>query len=436
MNKFLIILTYIGVGFLFYFGGILVGEYNIRPFHSILRPAFHLADMFYDRPMDGVLLNSWLWSPRSADKTGLVSADPSRAFDGYTLLSSAHAEAALLYDMQGDLVHKWNLPFNKVWEEPSHGEQSDTTGKFFWRSMHLYPNGNLLVSCAKLNNPRGCGLAMMDRESKLIWTFDERTSGEFTVDTEGRIYTIVREIRNEPVPELPQIVCPFIDDVLVTLSPEREVLSRVSLMEQLVKTVGGPNLSFLRPLPSGTLDTSSAHPVSRALASKLPAVNEGDMLVSMSSAGLLAIVSSETGQISWITNGPWKRQTSALASVSGDIIIFDSQGLQQRGMKSSVVRFDPVQKKVTWLYAGQPGKNIDSASGASLEELPNGNILVTEAMGGRVFELTADRKVVWDWVSPYRAGKDDTYVSAVLGAKRYGKDDINFKFNKGGRGWF
>ncbi len=33
--------------------------------------------------------------------------------------------------------------------------------------------------------------------------------------------------------------------------------------------------------------------------------------------------------------------------------------------------------------------------------LPNGNLLITSSEGGRVFEVTPDRRVVWQWVPPY-----------------------------------
>jgi hypothetical protein len=437
MDRFFVYLVVAGLGFLSFFGGVLVGEYDVRPFYSLLRPAFGLAGLFCDRPMDGALLeNSGLWSARPAGKTGLVYAAPTQAFDGYTLLSSAHEQSAFLYDMQGELVHKWHLPFEQAWETPPYAETPDADTPFYWRSMHLYPNGNLLVSYCMANNPRGYGLVLMDLESNPVWTLDERVSGEFFVDGTGRIHALVREVRNDPIPDLPQIVCPFIDDVLVTFSPEREVLSRVSLIDQAVKAVGGRSLSFLKPLPGGALGTSSVHPVSSALAGKLPAVNEGDMLVSMSVAGLLAIVSSDTGKIRWILDGPGEKQSCARASAAGDIIVFDGQVLKQRGLKSAVVRYDPAKRKVSWLYPGQPGKKLDSAYHASLEELPNANLLVTEAMEGRICELTPDRKVVWDWRSPFRAGKDDSLVAVVLGGKRYGKNEIDFEFNNGGRGWF
>ena len=43
-----------------------------------------------------------------------------------------------------------------------------------------------------------------------------------------------------------------------------------------------------------------------------------------------------------------------------------------------------------------------SATMGSVQRLPNGNTLVTESLSGRVFEITPENDVVWDYVTPDR----------------------------------
>jgi hypothetical protein len=38
---------------------------------------------------------------------------------------------------------------------------------------------------------------------------------------------------------------------------------------------------------------------------------------------------------------------------------------------------------------------------SSARRLPNGNILIDEGMNGRVFQVTGDGEIVWEYVSPY-----------------------------------
>jgi hypothetical protein len=37
----------------------------------------------------------------------------------------------------------------------------------------------------------------------------------------------------------------------------------------------------------------------------------------------------------------------------------------------------------------------------SAQRLPNGNTLITESAFGRVFEVTKEGEIVWDYVNPY-----------------------------------
>lgn len=78
---------------------------------------------------------------------------------------------------------------------------------------------------------------------------------------------------------------------------------------------------------------------------------------------------------------------------------------------SRVIEFDPITLEVVWVYerpdpdsVPPPGENFalfrsDLASGA--QRLVNGNTLITEALSGRVFEVTKHDELVWEWVSPF-----------------------------------
>jgi hypothetical protein len=38
---------------------------------------------------------------------------------------------------------------------------------------------------------------------------------------------------------------------------------------------------------------------------------------------------------------------------------------------------------------------------SSAQRLPNGNTLITEGAKGRIFEVTREREIVWEYVSPF-----------------------------------
>jgi len=89
---------------------------------------------------------------------------------------------------------------------------------------------------------------------------------------------------------------------------------------------------------------------------------------------------------------------------AGNILIFDNGG---RKRKSSVaLEINPITKEVVWAY--ENGFEFYSRAGASLQRLPNGNTFISEDVRGRVFEVTPDKKIVWEIKSSHyinRAGR-------------------------------
>ena len=77
---------------------------------------------------------------------------------------------------------------------------------------------------------------------------------------------------------------------------------------------------------------------------------------------------------------------------------------------SRVLEIDPVAMKIVWQYtpteagflAPMDSNRFYSPFISGMQRLPNGNTLITEGSDGRVFEVTPDHKIVWEFVSPYK----------------------------------
>jgi hypothetical protein len=59
------------------------------------------------------------------------------------------------------------------------------------------------------------------------------------------------------------------------------------------------------------------------------------------------------------------------------------------------------RKEIVWQYVGSPVFSMLSAHIAGVERLGNGNTLICEGESGRVFEVTRDCEICWEWVSPF-----------------------------------
>src|SRR5690554_8099399 len=58
---------------------------------------------------------------------------------------------------------------------------------------------------------------------------------------------------------------------------------------------------------------------------------------------------------------------------------------------------------------------------SSAQRLPNGNTLITEGSNGRIFEVTTEHELVWEYISPYW-GKGPLALNLVYRAYRYPYD--------------
>ncbi|GHD62278.1 aryl-sulfate sulfotransferase [Jeongeupia chitinilytica] len=109
----------------------------------------------------------------------------------------------------------------------------------------------------------------------------------------------------------------------------------------------------------------------------------------------------------------------------GNLLVFDNggwagygaphpaspDGLQHvRRDYSRVLEIDPVTLDVVWQYTpAEAGfvipldaQRFYSPFVSSAQRLSNGNTLITEGSNGRIFEVTADHELVWEYLSPYR----------------------------------
>lgn len=111
----------------------------------------------------------------------------------------------------------------------------------------------------------------------------------------------------------------------------------------------------------------------------------------------------------------------------GNILVFDNGGAAGYGSpnpgsvtgvgnavrpNSRVVEFNPVTLEVVWQYppntAGPGDPSFFSHYISSAQRLPNGNTLIDEGADGRIFEVTADHEIVWEYVSPFFADAKET----------------------------
>jgi hypothetical protein len=80
---------------------------------------------------------------------------------------------------------------------------------------------------------------------------------------------------------------------------------------------------------------------------------------------------------------------------------------------------DPVTRDVTWSYTED---GFFSRGAGAQQRLPNGNTLVTESDSGRIFEISPEGRVVWEYINPRTTPMDPDITMGILRAERFPRD--------------
>ena len=86
---------------------------------------------------------------------------------------------------------------------------------------------------------------------------------------------------------------------------------------------------------------------------------------------------------------------------------------------------DPNTNAIVWEYIDNPAYNFFSSYISGARRLPNGNTLITEGQSGRMFQVTTEGEVVWEFINPqFHVDVEGQPVNRVFRATHYLKEDI------------
>ncbi len=349
------------------------------------------------------------------ERTGVLRHDRDRAFDGLNLMCSGDAAAAELVAMDGEVVHRWELPYSKLPDAPP----LEGAHQLPWRRVHLLEDGGLLAIHS------GRALVCVDRDSNLRWVTFDRAHHDIAVADDGTIFALTRTERI--VPEV-NPGAPIIDDIVRSYAPDGTPLGSFSLWDAFTRSSWADMLGQLTVREGDVMHANAIEWIDRPAAARLalPDVGAGQLMICMRDLDLVVTVEVDRGVLTWITMGPqrprWRAPHDPTVSADGSLLIFDNRG--GPGETSRVLRVDPASGRIDWSWGGDPPATFASFFCGTAQELPNGNVLATESSQGRAIEIDPRAgDIVWEYVSDRVAGPDDEFVAALFAVERVLRPD-------------
>src|SRR5262245_3659616 len=351
---------------------------------------------------------------------GLRGYDPARSFQGFTLFAPSFPanKTAYLIDMEGKVVHTWTMPYppgsygyltpqgrlfyNGKIPDPTHLGQAafkggaalevDWSGKVLFEvkeSGHHHDgirlrNGNILLVCARI---------LSDEIARRVR--GGRPGSEFDG---GKMYA----------------------DYLVEMTTDGKVVWEWRAWDHLDPVEDAITFGM-----DGRDEWTHANGVS-----EMP---DGNLLLSFRQISTVVMINRRTGAVYWkLGSPPLSGQHAPVLLENGNVLLFDNgpHRLDESLPYSRILEVEPATKKIVWKYQEATVTGFYSPRVANAQRLPNGNTLICEGVFGRMFEVTGDGTVVWEYVNPYfgqrtpSTQKPETMVNQVFRAYRYSAAEI------------
>ena len=347
-------------------------------------------------------------------KTGLTAYDEERACPGYVLYSNLYESNTIhLIDLNGETAHRWEMPY------PS--------GQY----GYLLPNGNLFYS-GKVQDEswelwpswkhlKGGVLLEVDQDGSIVWEYrdpyihhDARRTG-----SGGAIYLGIEKVPQELASRVKGGL-PGSDengmwaDTVVEIDEDGSKIWEWRAIE---------NLDFDKyVLPPNQSRTEWTH------GNAVAPVGENHVLVSLRHVSTVGLIDKSTGGFVWeIGDDILAQQHDPSILPNGNVLIFDN-GTYRKDIPtpfSRVIEVNPESGEIVWKYQDSPSGCFFSPYISGARRLPNGNTLITEGGFGRMFQVTPEGEVVWEYINPHFTESFSGYLSnSVFRAHHYMADEI------------
>lgn len=318
--------------------------------------------------------------------------------------------AAEIVDLDGRVLHTWNVDWFSVWSDATHLPAHVQPRRTMETHVHgavVMPNGDLVFNYEHL------GLVRLDRDSRVVWRLPYQTHHSVELDDQGNLWVCGQRERRTIDPAFPHRTPVYDEFTILEVSPEGRILTEWLLSDLLRQNgrdglfyMGAPlshlqvrddllHLNDVEPFPSGMLEGFFRH---------------GDVMVSLRNVNTVFVFNRATGRISYLAEGMFVRQHDPDFIDGNRFSVYDNnprghlhpfagvgapRPAPSRGSRIVIVNA-PDQAQEAYL-TDSPALPFFSAIMGKHQWLPNGNLLVTESMGGRAFEVDARGEKVWEY---------------------------------------
>lgn len=365
---------------------------------------------------------------KSEDSVRLFSTP--EAMDWPLLITEFGSNDSLIVKIienNGKLIHKWNIEWFDIWSDANHlPEYIKPRGRpgTLIHGIHLFDDGSIVF------NFELCGLVRIDKFGNTLWKLPFAT--DHSVYFDGEVLWVCGQKHHQQSNEkYPYFIPPFSEPYILKVSPDGKLLEETSVFDLLHKNkldgllyINNRDNSFT--VFSGDyihLNDVTPFPTDR----EEGFFTYGDVLISLRNSNCIVIYNDSTKIVKDVIIDDFVRQHDPDFIDGHHISIYDnySIGSSDPNQQSRILIKSYVNHKISEYYKGDVLSPFNSSAMGKHQWLENGNLLITDSMNGRAFEINERKEIVWE----YRNILQDGMHGAVFEVSRIHPDKI-IVFNK------
>ncbi len=318
------------------------------------------------------------WRPlKPAPGDGLRVCQRGKLSPGYALYSPDHSNKFLLIDMDGRIVHEWQV----------------NTSHF----GYLLPNGHLLYD-SEFDPDGPIGVHEVDWNGKPVWFHECQVHHDFQRLENGNTMILCqREMECAAIVPDGKILSSY----LIEVEPSGAVVWEWYSEEHLEELARLAGVTFPRSNRDWT-HSNTVQVLPETPSSRDPRFKPGNVIVSHRNLDAAIVIERETGRIVWAWGpGTLEYQHATVFLPNGHMICFDNGS---RRKWSAIWEVDPIAREIVWSFKGDPPESFFGTALSNAQRLPNGNTFICSGSGtdfGRLLEVTPAGEIVWDYQNPY-----------------------------------
>ncbi len=426
VDRLALILFFLSAACIVFGLGVAVGRYQIFPYHILLnmQNAIQISMGIFQDPelRPHYLYSAWY------DYSGARIHDVSSIMKGVTLLTSYWPSldwkpGIQLIDSTGQVLHMWKTDPTEIWTESPYTDhaRSFNASNNYVHGCYLFDNGDIIFNLDYM------GLVRMNAHGEVLWSLSYRTHHSVTRDEDGHFWVCGQKwIDDTPegrerIKHYPGLKPSVGEDFALKVSEDGKILREISILKALYES---GYQQFIRQMSGRRSDNilhmNKVEALHSDMADQYPLFNAGDIVVSCRRLNAIFVIDSETEKVKWLCSR-FLGQHDPIFLNDGTICVFDnnSDGSEGDGSYpggSRIVAVKPEGNKIRILYPKTDEQEFYTRYCGKIQYLENGNLLITEAQRGRIFETDPSGKIVWEWV---HERYNDELIPEVLEGTRY-----------------